>query len=81
MIVDPVGDVNNDCRVDCEDLLIVMSHMGTCGAGITINEGDTDFDGCVNANDFSNVWHNLGKQCPPTPAISLQCTYSMPVDP
>lgn len=63
VIADPVGDLNNDCTVDIEDLSILLGNFGT-PSGADLSDGDTDFDGDVDIEDLTRLLADFGSDCP-----------------
>ncbi|TVQ65376.1 MAG: hypothetical protein EA379_00150 [Phycisphaerales bacterium] len=59
--VDCPADITNDCRVDFDDLAIVLSNFGQTGPDIP---GDVNNDDAVDFEDLSIVLGAFGSDCP-----------------
>ncbi len=55
----PVGDLDDDCDVDLDDLLVVLTHFGS-PAG---SAGDTDGDADTDLGDLADVLSQFGTTC------------------
>jgi hypothetical protein len=56
------GDVTRDCRVDMQDMLVVLAGYGTA-SGADWTEGDLDGDGAVGLADLLVVLAHFGGVC------------------
>lgn len=59
-----LGDANADCRVDLNDLQLVLRRFGlTNRGGVSPLDGDLDFDGQTNLSDLALLLTSFGSQC------------------
>ena len=58
------GDANRDCRVDIEDLALVLANFGVVhGASISPADGDLNFDGVTELQDLADLLSAFGVSC------------------
>ena len=55
-----IGDANGDCKIDIEDLMIVVYDFGKRGPGLA---GDLNNDRVVNMKDFNILFAHMNKPC------------------
>lgn len=58
-----LGDVDNDCDVDIDDISAVLSNFGSTFPGVNQREGDVNFDGDVSLVDLSLAISVFGANC------------------
>lgn len=60
-----LGDVDDDCDVELEDLTIVLSAFGTCNGDSRFDPAaDVDNNGCVDLDDLTTLLAEFGSVCP-----------------
>lgn len=57
------ADINGDCRVNTQDLTLLLLHFGQTG-GATYGDGDINFDGQVTTADLTILLLYFGAVCP-----------------